>query len=44
MILLIFRILHSYVLPPNSKYFIMYRKVKIEEGRWKKSYVFLCAF
>lgn len=44
MILFIIRILHSCVLPPNFKYFVMYRKVKTEEGRWEKSYVFVRAF
>lgn len=43
---LIFRIPLSYVLPPNFKYFVMYRKVKKKSrrGGQKKSNVFVRAF
>jgi len=44
-ILLIFRILFTFLcFPPNFKYFVLYRKNKIQRGEWMESAVFVSFF
>lgn len=39
-----FKILHSYVLPQNVKYFVLYRQTKFKEGSWKALCLCSCIF